>query len=183
MNKYNPNETVYPDEVYYNKDMYLLDKRNTRIYENLRNNAKLDDEDRTQIERAAKQYKLNPYQRNMMYAIRLAEGTKTFGVQGKIDSTDNTPRDMTDYADITAGSIQKKWGRWKDKNVPFITRFGKGDMSSGKPVDAWCPTEGKLTDKEKELNRFWEPNVRFFMEELRPSDATILRGQNETKTI
>lgn len=156
----------YPNpEVEHYARTYINEARTGRIYSKLRNNPAIDDEDREQIERAAKQYKLNPYLRNMLYAIRIAEGVKTFGVKGKIDPTDNTTRDMTDFADIAAGSLDKTWkNRW-DKKMHFITQFG----------DRWCPTEGKLTDKEKELNKFWQPNIRVLMEEATEQDFDMLK--------
>jgi len=160
------NEYPNPEAIHYART-YINDTRTARIYKKLSTDSRLDDEDRTQIERAAKQYKLNPYLKNMMYAIRLAEGTKTFGVQGKIDSTDNTPRDMTDYADNTAGSLDKNWNNRWDKKQHFITQFG----------NRWCPTEGKnLTDAERKLNPYWQPNVRTLMEENNEQDDIFLRS-------
>ena len=46
----------------------------------------------------------------------------------------------------------------EDRPEPFIKFMG----------DRYCPTTGNLTEKEKELNKNWIPNVTFWYKKLKP---------------
>lgn len=56
--------------------------------------------------------------------------------------------------------VEKKYIEWKKsgKNVKFLPFLQQ----------TYCPTTGKLTSKERELNKYWLKNVSWFVEHPKP---------------
>jgi len=127
----------------------------------------------TRIEIAAKKYRLNEYQTNMLRSLRLAEGTDTFGVKGDTDPN-GVKRTDQDYADVAAGTLQKRWNEWTTKQVSGSISKNPGEHQGISPEMSFIDFfSGDYTPVYRpmsidHMNRNHMPNMRYFMKEETP---------------
>jgi len=91
----------------------------------------------------------------ILFAIRKAEaGKKGFEFGIKNPKADNLDK----QAGWAAATIVKNRERWNKTNKlkPFIEFLG----------DRYCPVTGDLSNKERELNKHWVSNVRYWSENM-----------------
>ena len=160
----------YPNpEVKHNTGLYMIGNRNTRLHGKLGYDSRLTDVDKVEIERAAKQYGLNPYQKNLFYGSRLFEG-KSFG-----SLTPDSP--VSGRANDLAGSLKNSWSRWGgNKNKSYIDEFvprwvGLLDKNN-QPFPVEYYQKRGIDTLRSDMNM--APSLRIMMEEGTDEDRYLL---------